>query len=345
MYVPCGDFSSFSKTLGDWLNVKPTLGALGTVSGLSHVRDQFARIPQDCFLSNVRAHLNGFSGLDVAFVSGTHRLRADELESAFDLIAPNTRRAYTKFVLNKRHLSYRSEQLFEPGVVAGYAGWKLDVEVPNGAYFFQVRIDCKPHGSKADYLAACWRDIIRHVGLEREMSTEMDGESWVVYPLGTFRLRTTVGPLQPKGDARCRDAWGIEVTGFNDLTSARSLLQRFGSIGDSLEEIFTCQIPGRDYAATYQEFDALRPGWDANISALFLPEDKKALLEGREPNAAEVPGARFSWESRSLEARASLGFNRIDGQWHAVIGAFCNALEAQEEFSRLLAGQGYARTY
>ena len=56
-----------------------------------------------------------------------------------------------------------------------------------------------------------------------------------------------------------------------------------------------------------------------------------------------MPGASFASEKGNQQSRASLGFRRIAGQWHAVVGAFSGSAEAQQELIGVLNAADYER--
>ena len=204
-------FSSFSKKIDGWSDASREIGAVQAMPGLSFFRDKLIQAPENCSLSDIRSWLDAFEGFKEPSVWATHPLTPEERPTAFELIESECPKAYAQFVMDFRYLTFRESELEKTGKIAAYAGWKQDADAPKGSHFFQIRIDCKPPASKAVFMASCWRYLFDQAGIGREFAIETENDSWLAYPLGKLRPRTTEGPFQRKDDPRCTNAWGIEV--------------------------------------------------------------------------------------------------------------------------------------
>lgn len=339
--MPC---AQFQRLMGDWGKLSAEAFALSALENVKRLgSDMLSQLPRWCLIHETCPNLGKLDGFILGSVSAVHELRdVDEREAAIDAIGELTQDTFFAFVMERRSLLFRAADLKRQGNFVVYVGWKCDSELKHKGFFFEVRVTCDPRGNPGAYYGAFWNEVVRLVGLQDALTVEASEKSWFIHSAKGTLLKCTAGGGKGENPA------GLAIYQDKRLDDLRGLLDRFDGMGELRSRIISCNIIGDHYEHARSILNRLGPCWEFEPTCDLLPHDVELIKQGREPTVTRLPGASYVWQSpdnKKLNCKFTCGFQKLDGQWHSVIGASYSAPEAAQTLARLLAAHGYAQTF
>lgn len=337
---PSAVFAEYERELGPFERLQHELSLLEAlpteISGTNH----FAELPDWCVFIENWARLGGFNGPSFSSISASYQLsNSIERESAFNWIN-NAVGSDDRLIIHDIHdLEFEKDRLQRVGRFSAIGGWTKDPETKYRGFFVSVSLTCVPVEPRADYFISLWNETFALLQISDRVVATSEGNDWFVRSTGSLIAKCIAGGF------RGENPHGIALYGFDTLRDVELALERLSPLGRRCHSRIACNLSGKAYPTISQASSGFGVGWEVSVACDLSTADVDALRVNAEPITNRLPGACFSWPAPQKEQTVhfSCSFQRRNGSWWAVLGAFCDTTDAQQEFENLIACLGYAQ--